>query len=92
MAKSAAQVPIHPKTHNGENGSPDVVTVSVAEAAKLCGRSDDTIRRRLDRGLLSGVFQDGNDGNAPWRIPVTSLVSAGMCGAQVLEDLDQRAI
>ena len=90
MAKSAAQVSIHPRSYNGENGSPDVVTVSVTEAAKLCGRSDDTIRRRLDKGLLPGAFQDGHDAIAPWRIPVASLVEAGMCGPEVLEELDQR--
>ena len=90
MAETSARLNVHPKTFNGQAGAPDVVTVSVAEAAKLCGCSDDTIRRRLNAGLLPGAFQDGRDGNAPWRVPVSDLVQAGMCGPEVLDELDQR--
>jgi hypothetical protein len=69
---------------------PDVATVSVAEAAKLCGVSDDTIRRRLHADVLEGAFQDGPTDAAPWRIPVVSLVAAGLCESEVLDELDVR--
>jgi hypothetical protein len=69
---------------------PETVMVSVAEAAKLCKCSDDTIRRRLRDGRIDGAYQEGIGDAAPWRIPVTGLVEAGLCGAEVLTELDDR--
>ena len=66
------------------------VTVSVAEAAKLCKVSDDTIRRRLHDHVIDGAFQDGLGESAPWRIPVPSLIAVGLCEPEVLDELDQR--
>jgi excisionase family DNA binding protein len=66
-----------------------VKTVSVAEAAKLCGCSDDTIRRRLRENKLRGAYQDGVGAAAPWRVPVVSLIEAGLCTMSVLGELDR---
>ena len=78
------------QTLTGSDGPRDVVTVSVTEAAKLCGVSDDTIRRRLHANVLEGAFQDGPGDAAPWRIPVPSLVAVGLCEPEVLDELDLR--
>ena len=72
------------------DGMRDVATVSVAEASKLCGVSDDTIRRRLHAEVLQGAYQDGPAEAAPWRIPVTSLIDVGLCEPDVLDELDLR--
>jgi hypothetical protein len=64
-------------------------TVSVAEAARLCRCSDDTIRRRLHKNKLSGAFQDGLGAGAPWRVPVSALIEAGLCDPSVLDELDE---
>jgi hypothetical protein len=64
-------------------------TVSVAEAARLCRCSDDTIRRRLHKNKLSGAFQDGIGTGAPWRVPVPALIEAGLCDRSVLNELDE---
>ncbi len=81
---------VRPRTFSGGLGSMDVATVSVTEAAKLCGVSDDTIRRRLHADVLEGAFQDGPAEAAPWRIPVPSLVAVGLCEPEVIDELDQR--
>jgi len=78
------------RTFAGGPGPADVSTVSVTEAAKLCGVSDDTIRRRLHADVLEGAFQDGPADAAPWRIPVPSLVAVGLCEPEVLDELDLR--
>jgi len=66
------------------------VTVSVAEAAKLCKVSGDTIRRRLHDNVIEGAFQDGLGESAPWCIPVPSLIAVGLCEPEALDELDQR--
>jgi len=73
----------------GAHGAPPVRTVSVAEAAKLCQCSDDTIRRRLREDKLRGAYQDGVGVGAPWRVPVVSLIEAGLCTPSVLDELDR---
>ncbi|NNN09787.1 MAG: hypothetical protein HKL85_11440 [Acidimicrobiaceae bacterium] len=78
------------QTLAGSDGARAVATVSVTEAAKLCGVSDDTIRRRLHAEVLEGAFQDGPTDAAPWRIPVSSLVAVGLCEPEVLDELDLR--
>ena len=81
---------VRPRTLAGGPGPSDVATVSVTEAAKLCGVSDDTIRRRLHADVLEGAYQDGPAEAAPWRIPVPSLVAVGLCEPNVLDELDLR--
>jgi hypothetical protein len=81
---------VKPRALSRGAGLADVATVSVAEAAKLCGVSDDTIRRRLHANVLEGAFQDGPAEAAPWRIPVPSLVDIGLCEPDVLDELDLR--
>lgn len=81
---------VRPRTLAGGPGPSDVATVSVTEAAKLCGVSDDTIRRRLHADVLEGAYQDGPADAAPWRIPVPSLVAVGLCEPEVLDELDLR--
>ncbi len=78
------------RTLAGDPGPSNVATVSVTEAAKLCGVSDDTIRRRLHADVLEGAYQDGPADAAPWRIPVPSLVAVGLCEPEVLDELDLR--
>lgn len=51
-------------------------TVGVAEAAMLCGVSDDTIRRRIWDGSL--VAKRDSEPNGPWRITLSALVAAGL--------------
>ncbi len=48
--------------------------VGLAEAAKLCGVSESTMRRRRSDLLTKGAVQ-GQDG--AWRIPIAVLVDAG---------------
>ena len=68
----------------------DPVIVSVAEAAKLAGCSDDTIRRRLRAGRLPNAYQEGVGDGSPWRIPVADLIEEGLCAPGILEQLDER--
>lgn len=52
-------------------------TLGVEEAARLCGVSDETIRRRLRSRRLPNARQaDGP--SSPWRIPLADLVAAGL--------------
>jgi hypothetical protein len=81
---------VRPRNLQGGVGLMEVPTVSVAEAAKLCKVSDDTIRRRLRANLLEGAFQDGFSEAAPWRIPVPALVTAGLCDNEAVDELDLR--
>jgi hypothetical protein len=81
---------VRPQSLVGGSGQSDVATVSVTEAAKLCGVSDDTIRRRLHADVLEGAYQDGPAEAAPWRIPVPSLVAVGLCEPDILDELDLR--
>ncbi|GAB3069148.1 hypothetical protein [Pedococcus soli] len=60
---------------------------TVAQAAKLAGRDEKTIRRCLPtpgnkakgQVRLPGAYQDGTSPNAPWFIPVSDLEAAGFC-------------
>lgn len=90
MSTIAATLEVRPKTVAGPNGQPDVVTVSIAEASQLCSCSDDTIRRRANAGRLPGAYREGVGTSAQWRIPVPALVQAGLCGPEVIEQLDER--
>mgnify|MGYP003352541472 FL=1 len=55
--------------------SPDG-TVGIEQAARMCGVSDETIRRRLRSDRLAGAARVGAAG--VWRIPVTALVADGL--------------
>jgi len=90
MASPASTLEVRPKTVPGKGTSPDVVTVSIAEASQLCNCSDDTIRRRANDGKLRGAYREGVGQSAQWRIPVIALVEAGLCDVEVLEQLDER--
>ena len=85
-----AAEPMDVRSKKPTEGSVEVAIVSVADAAKLCKCSDDTIRRRLRIGRIPGAHQEGIGDAAPWRIPVSGLVEAGLCGAEVLTELDER--
>ena len=67
-----------------------IVTVSVADAAKLAEVSVDTIRRRLRAGEFKKAWRDHDHESSPWNIPVHDLIDAGMCPASVLDELDER--
>jgi hypothetical protein len=60
-------------------------TLTVAEAAQLCGLSTSTIRRYLRDGRFPGARQDpssipGQPG--PWRIPTGDVLEAGLARQQ----------
>jgi excisionase family DNA binding protein len=60
-------------------------TLTVAEAAQLCGLSTSTIRRYLREGRFPGAHQDpspvpGQPGQ--WRIPTEDLLEAGLARQQ----------
>jgi hypothetical protein len=44
----------------------------------LCGCSVDTIRRYRRDGAFPNASRGGDEPNAPWRIPLADLVSAGL--------------
>lgn len=49
---------------------------TVAQAARECGVSADTIRRRLKSGAFPNADRSGKQG--AWRIPVDDLIAAGL--------------
>lgn len=49
---------------------------TVAQAARECGVSADTIRRRLRSGAFPNADRSGKQG--AWRIPVDDLIAAGL--------------
>jgi len=51
------------------------LTMSIEQASRACGVSDETIRRRLRAKRLSGAFRQGKYGT--WRIPITALIADG---------------
>lgn len=51
-------------------------TLGVEEAARVCGVSDETIRRRLRAGRFAGAHREGGVASA-WRIPVADLLAEG---------------
>jgi hypothetical protein len=61
--------------------------VTVTQAAQLIGRDAKTVRRMLPteankrKGAvrLPRAYRDGDGPTAPWLIPVTDLVAAGLC-------------
>ena len=58
--------------------------LTVRQSAVLAACSDDTIRRRLDAGMLPGAVQS-TTGTREWKIPVSALIAAGMVDAAVLD-------
>jgi hypothetical protein len=62
-----------------------VETVTIVEAAELCGRHHDTVKRRVERRDFPGAFQ-GNDRNRTWHIPLDDLIASGMGAAVGLVD------
>jgi hypothetical protein len=65
--------------HDHTSGEDSAGWASPSEAARICGVSVDTIRRRLRSGALRGARRAGYRDNDPWRIPFDALVAAGMC-------------
>jgi transposase len=64
---------------------PQPQTLTIAEAAQLCGRSTSTIRRYLHAGRFPGAQQapspiPGQPGH--WRIPTADLLAAGLARQQ----------
>lgn len=55
---------------------PGVPTLGLAEAAKACGVSVSTLRRKRPELMALGAAQTGNG----WHIPVTALISLGLMG------------
>lgn len=53
-----------------------VPTLGLAEAAKACGVSVSTLRRKRPELLAHGAAQTANG----WRIPVTALIALGLMG------------
>jgi Helix-turn-helix domain len=67
--------------HRGGDHPQQPQTVTIAEAAQLCGVSTSTIRRYLRGGRFPGARQDpspvpGQPGH--WRIPTDDLLQAGL--------------
>jgi excisionase family DNA binding protein len=67
--------------HQGGDHPEQPPTLTVAEAAQVCGVSTSTIRRYLRAGRFPGARQDpsrlpGQPG--PWRIPTEDLLGAGL--------------
>lgn len=52
-------------------------TVGIEEAARICGVSEETIRRRLRAGRLAHAQREPGPSGA-WRIPVADLMVAGL--------------
>jgi excisionase family DNA binding protein len=70
-----------PAQHRGGDHPQQPQTLTVAEAAQVCGVSTSTIRRYLRGGRFPGARQDpspvpGQPGH--WRIPTDDLVQAGL--------------
>ena len=51
--------------------------LTIKEAAELCGRHHDTIKRRVERRDFPNAFQ-GQDRNRSWLIPMPDLVEVGL--------------
>ena len=64
------------------------LVLSIAQAAKVCGVSVDTIRRRLNSGGLPGAARCGATSNAAWLIPASTLLYSGLCTPDALSDLE----
>ena len=47
--------------------------LDVDDAARVCGVSTDTIRRRLRAGEIPGAHRTSTHANAPWAIPSSAL-------------------
>ena len=47
--------------------------VTITEAAELCDKSEDTIRRRLKQGHYPTARAETEQRNSPWLIPVNEL-------------------
>ena len=70
-----------PAQHRGGDHPEQPQTLTVAEAAQVCGVSTSTIRRYVRGGRFPGARQDpspvpGQPGH--WRIPTDDLVQAGL--------------
>lgn len=60
--------------------------LTVAEAARVTGKSFDTIKRKRAAGGYPGAHRRAGDGRETWLIPVTDLVAAGDLPATALVD------
>jgi excisionase family DNA binding protein len=67
--------------HRGTNHPEDSPTLTVAEAAQVCGVSTSTIRRYLRAGRFPSARQAPNPAHGQprqWRIPTQDILSAGL--------------
>ena len=64
--------------------------LSLGEAAQLCNKSVDTLRRRLRIDAIPGAHRDGDGLQAAWRIPVSGLLKAKLLRPGELKEFDQR--
>lgn len=51
---------------------------TLQDAADLCGKSHDTIKRRRNAGAFPNARQRPGDRNGTWEIPLQDLVAAGL--------------
>lgn len=71
------------------------IVYGVAEAARVCGVSVDTIRRRLREQRIPGAHRSGirpDDQSAEWRIPRKGLLAAGLLRADTTEPAIQPSV
>jgi transcriptional regulator with XRE-family HTH domain len=67
--------------HRGANHPEDAPTLTVAEAAQVCGVSTSTIRRYLRAGRFPSARQAPSPAHGqpgPWRIPTQDILGAGL--------------
>lgn len=62
---------------SAQGDAPQRPSYTLSEAADLCGVDRRTIRRHLDADRFPNAWRE-DDGNGPWRIPVTDLLAAGL--------------
>lgn len=64
--------------------------LTIDQAARACGVSRDTIKRRLYAGAFPGAERGTPHGRRepPWRIPMSDLAAAGLCPAKTAADVE----
>lgn len=56
---------------------------TLREAARICGVSRDTMKRRLAEGVFPNAWRDDAEIGAAWKIPIADLLNAGLRPHQV---------
>lgn len=81
-----------PRWNSTDNSLPNTdaaePVLSIAQAAKVCGVSVDTIRRRLSSRGIPGAARCGATSNAAWLIPASALLYSGLCTPDALTELE----